>query len=74
MTTRPAGGCLHPVGDGRIASDRRSRRRRCQRAGQHPNTLDYRLRRVSELTGLSLASASGLQLLGAALLLRRLRN
>ncbi|MEY2474963.1 MAG: hypothetical protein QOG87_278 [Actinomycetota bacterium] len=38
----------------------------------HPNTLDYRLKRVSELTGLSAGSARGLQVLGAALVARRL--
>jgi hypothetical protein len=38
----------------------------------HPNTLDYRLKRVTELTGLSAGSARGLQVLGAALVARRL--
>jgi hypothetical protein len=38
----------------------------------HPNTLDYRLKRVGELTGLSTSSARGLQVLGAALVARRL--
>ena len=38
----------------------------------HPNTLDYRLKRVHELTGLSAGSARGLQVLGAALVARRL--
>jgi hypothetical protein len=38
----------------------------------HPNTLDYRLKRISELTGLSTSSARGLQVLGAALVARRL--
>lgn len=40
----------------------------------HPNTLDYRLKRVGELTGLSVGSARGLQVLGAALVARRLRS
>lgn len=39
----------------------------------HPNTLDYRLRRVAELTGLSVGTARGVQALGAALTIRRLR-
>lgn len=39
----------------------------------HPNTLDYRLRRVAELTGLSVGTAKGLQMLGAALTIRRMR-
>jgi sugar diacid utilization regulator len=39
----------------------------------HPNTLDYRLRRVAELTGLSVGSAKGVQVLGAALTIRRMR-
>jgi hypothetical protein len=38
----------------------------------HPNTLDYRLRRIIELTGLDPTTAHGLQLLGAALAARRL--
>lgn len=38
----------------------------------HPNTLDYRLRRVVELCGLDASTARGLQLLGAALAARRL--
>jgi hypothetical protein len=38
----------------------------------HPNTLDYRLKRVGELTGLPVGSARGLQVLGAALVARRL--
>lgn len=38
----------------------------------HPNTLDYRLKRVTELTGLDPGTARGVQLLGAALLARRL--
>ena len=38
----------------------------------HPNTLDYRLKRISELTGLSVGSSRGLQVLGAALVARRL--
>jgi hypothetical protein len=39
----------------------------------HPNTLDYRLRRVAELTGLSVGTAKGVQVLGAALTIRRMR-
>jgi len=38
----------------------------------HPNTLDYRLRRIVGLTGLDPATSRGLQLLGAALAARRL--
>ena len=38
----------------------------------HPNTLDYRLRRISELTGLDLSTTYGLQVLLAALTARRL--
>ena len=40
----------------------------------HPNTLDYRIRRVVELTKLEPSSAHGLQLLGAALAARSLRS
>jgi DNA-binding PucR family transcriptional regulator len=40
----------------------------------HPNTLDYRLRRIVELTGLDPATSRGLQLLGAALAARRLSD
>ncbi|HVB27568.1 MAG TPA: helix-turn-helix domain-containing protein [Mycobacteriales bacterium] len=39
----------------------------------HPNTLDYRLRRIVELTGLDPATTVGLQLLAAGLAARRLR-
>jgi hypothetical protein len=38
----------------------------------HPNTLDYRLRRIGQLTGLDPAKPSGQQLLTAALTARRL--
>jgi hypothetical protein len=48
------------------------RRRAAAALNIHPNTLDYRLRRVNELTGLSLSTAHGLQVLGAALTARRL--
>ena len=37
----------------------------------HPNTLDYRLRRVTELTGLDPSTARGVQMLGAAMTARR---
>ena len=40
----------------------------------HPNTLDYRLRRVAELTGMDPGSARGVQLLGAALTANRYRH
>ena len=40
----------------------------------HPNTLDYRLRRVSELTGMDPGSARGVQLLGAAMTARLFRR
>jgi hypothetical protein len=40
----------------------------------HPNTLDYRLRRVVDLTGLDPATSRGLQLVGAALAARRLQR
>lgn len=48
------------------------RRRTAAALHVHPNTLDYRLRRVSELTGLDISSARGIQLAGAALAARRL--
>ena len=38
----------------------------------HPNTFDYRLRRIIDLTGLDPSTTHGLQLLGAALAARRL--
>lgn len=38
----------------------------------HPNTLDYRLKRVVELTGLEPATTKGLQLLAGAVAVRRL--
>jgi hypothetical protein len=48
------------------------RREAASRLTIHPNTLDHRLRRISELVGRDLATAAGTQLLGAALLARRL--
>jgi hypothetical protein len=47
------------------------RRRAAAALNIHPNTLDYRLRRVAELTGLSVSTAQGVQVLGAALVARR---
>ena len=49
------------------------RRRTAAALHVHPNTLDYRLRRITELTGLDASSARGLQLLGAALTAQRLQ-
>jgi hypothetical protein len=40
----------------------------------HPNTFDYRLRRIVELTGIDPTTSRGLQLLGAAIAARRLSN
>ncbi len=48
------------------------RRRTAAALHVHPNTLDYRLRRIVDLTGLDPSSARGLQLLGAALAARHL--
>ena len=39
----------------------------------HPNTLDYRIKRIVELTGLDPATTAGLQLLAAAVAARHLR-
>ena len=39
----------------------------------HPNTLDYRLRRIAELTGMEPGSARGVQMLGAAMTARSFR-
>jgi sugar diacid utilization regulator len=38
----------------------------------HPNTVDYRLARVAEATGVTPSTARGLQVLGAALIARTL--
>ncbi len=48
------------------------RRRTAGSLHVHPNTLDYRLKRVVELTGLDPTTTRGLQLLGGALAVRRL--
>jgi sugar diacid utilization regulator len=50
------------------------RRRTAAALHVHPNTLDYRLKRIVELTGLDPATTSGLQLLAAASAARRLRD
>ena len=50
------------------------RRRTAAALHVHPNTFDYRLRRIIELTGLDPATTHGLQLLGAALAARRLTD
>ncbi len=49
------------------------RRRTAAALHVHPNTLDYRLKRIVELTGLDPSTTSGLQLLGAASAARRLQ-
>lgn len=49
-----------------------NRRDAAERLSVHPNTLDYRLRRIAEMTGIQPGSARGVQLLGAALLAHRL--
>jgi sugar diacid utilization regulator len=48
------------------------RRRTAASLHVHPNTLDYRLKRIVGLTGLEPASTAGLQLLAAAAMARRL--
>jgi hypothetical protein len=49
------------------------RRRTAAALHVHPNTLDYRLKRIVELTGLDPATTVGLQLLAAAAAARRLQ-
>ncbi len=50
------------------------RRRTAAALHVHPNTLDYRLRRVVDLTGLDPTTTRGLQMFGAALAARRMRE
>jgi hypothetical protein len=50
------------------------RRRTAAALHVHPNTLDYRLKRIVELTGLDPATTSGLQRLAAAAAARRLQE
>ena len=47
------------------------RRRTAAALHVHPNTLDYRLKRVAELTGLEPSTTAGLQLLAAAVTVRQ---
>jgi len=49
------------------------RRRTAAALHVHPNTLDYRLKRIVQLTGLEPATTRGLQLLAGAVAVRRLR-
>lgn len=56
-----------------LASDL-DRRRAAAELHIHPNSLDYRLRRVRALTGLDVSTTKGIQLAGAALIARRLRS
>jgi hypothetical protein len=50
------------------------RRRTAAALHVHPNTLDYRLKRISGLTGLEPTTTAGLQLLAAAAMARRLAS
>lgn len=50
------------------------RRRTATQLHVHPNTLDYRLRRIRALTGLDTNSASGIVMLGAGLLARKIQG
>jgi sugar diacid utilization regulator len=50
------------------------RRRTAAALHVHPNTLDYRLKRIVGLTGLEPASTAGLQMLAAAAMARRLTS
>ena len=59
--------------DGYLAADL-DRRQAARALHIHPNTLDYRLRRIRELTGLSPTTTHGLQVLSAALTAWRLRG
>jgi hypothetical protein len=59
--------------DSYLAEDT-DRRRTAAALHVHPNTLDYRLKRIVELTGLDPSTTSGLQLLAAASAARRLHE
>lgn len=50
------------------------RRRTAAALHVHPNTLDYRLKRIVELTGLEPATTRGLQLLAGSVAVRRLQE
>jgi DNA-binding PucR family transcriptional regulator len=52
-----------------VACDR-DRQRAAKRLRVHPNTLDYRLRRIQGITGLNLASSFDLVLVSLALMQR----
>ncbi|MDA8359099.1 MAG: helix-turn-helix domain-containing protein [Actinomycetota bacterium] len=48
------------------------RRRAAAALHVHPNTLDYRMKRVRAFTGLDMSTASGITMIGAGLLARRI--
>jgi len=48
------------------------RRRTAARLHVHPNTLDYRLRRIRTLTGIDTGSATGITMLTSALVASQL--
>ncbi|MEU6563318.1 PucR family transcriptional regulator [Nocardia nova] len=56
-----------------IANDQ-SRKRTASRLHLHPNSVDYRLKRIAQLTGLDVARATGLWYLRSALIARSHRR
>lgn len=80
-SAQPLGALLDPLTDRPdllrtvrvFLEEQYDRRRTARRLGLHPNTVDNRLDRVTELTGLNPATPRGVALLMTALALRDLR-
>lgn len=58
----------------RFVNNDLNRRRTANQLHIHPNTVDYRLRKIAELTGVDASQPGGIQRLAAALAAQRAEN